>query len=186
VKRALLLLALAACDRADVGGGTDARATMGDGHAATSDGKLADGHNGNALMSTLTSSCGTLQGRALVNYNGNLGIAFTIADSPYTFLGSVSFELPDGFTGSVPDPEHWDGMSDREVVAVSSPSYETFGNHCWFSGQPSGGSVVVTDFRPNQGIVKATFNGLQLKSCVGSSTCTVSGSIETTGSGVFD
>ena len=34
------------------------------------------------LISTLSSSCATLQGRAIVNYNDNLGIAFPESDSP--------------------------------------------------------------------------------------------------------
>jgi len=187
VKRALLLL-LAACDSSGGSGGTDASVASGDGHVTTSDGGSTDGSNGSQLHSTLTTTCtATLQGRAVVNENGNLGIAFTESDSPYTFTGSVQFDLPDGYTGAVPDPEMWDGQGPRRIVAMTTKSYELHGNHCWLSnGSPTGGSISITAYHPLQGIVKATFNGLQLRSCTGSSVCTVNGSIETTGEGVFD
>jgi hypothetical protein len=133
------------------------------------------------VTSTLTSSCATLQGRALVNYNGNFGIAFTEADTPYTFLGSVQFELPDGFTGAVPDPEAWDGMSDRHVVAMTTAAYELHGNHCWSNTQPPAGSLIIQTFEPSAGIVKATFTAFALHSCTGSTICTVTGTIETKG-----
>lgn len=183
---ALLAVALLGCD--DSGGsGTDAGPQPIDGSGSgSSDARLVDAPNGSSLASTLTASCATLQGRAIVNENGNLGVAFTEGDSPYTFLGSIQFELPTGYTGSVPDPENWDGSSPRRVIAASSPTYETFGNHCWTSGAPSGGSITILDYRPTQGIVKAMFTGYQLRSCVGSSVCMISGMIETTGEGVFD
>jgi len=183
---ALLCLLLSACD--DSGGSsTDAGSMPLDGSGGgSSDARLVDAPGGSSLASTLTASCATLQGRAIVNENGNLGIAFTEDDSPYTFLGSVQFELPSGYTGAVPDPENWDGSSPRRVIAASSPSYETFGNHCWTSGQPTGGSIDILDYRPAQGIVKAVFSGYQLRSCTGSSVCTISGMVETTGEGVFD
>jgi hypothetical protein len=133
------------------------------------------------VTSTLTSSCTTLQGRALVNYNGNFGIAFTEADSPYTFLGSVQFQLPDGFTGAVPDPEAWDGTSDRHVVAMTTAAYDLHGNHCWSNTQPPAGSLIVHTFEPNAGIVKATFTAFALHSCTGSTVCTITGTIETKG-----
>lgn len=179
------VLVIAACGTSDPSGadaGTDGRAT-GDGGGSNS----IDAPGGNPLASTLTSSCATLQGRAIVNENGNLGIAFTEDSSPYTFLGSVQFELPSGFTGTVPNPEAWDGTSPRKVVAMTTPSYEIHGNHCWFNNtMPSGGSVVITEYRPADGVVKATFTALPLRSCTGASICTISGSIETTGEGVFE
>lgn len=181
------LILVAACDSS---GGTDldASVTSGDGQVAAGDGGPTDGANGNQLHSTLTTTCtATLQGRAIVNENGNLGIAFTEADSPYTFLGSVQFELPDGYTGAVPDPEMWDGTSPRRVVAMTTKTYDLHGNHCWFNATaPSGGSISIAAYHPLQGIVKATFNALQLRSCTGSEVCAVSGSIETTGEGVFE
>ena len=90
---ALLAVAVLGCD--DSGGsGSDAGLPQIDGSGSGStDARLVDAPNGNALASTLTASCATLQGRAIVNENGNLGIAFTEGDSPYTFLGSVQFEL---------------------------------------------------------------------------------------------
>jgi hypothetical protein len=121
-----------------------------------------------------------------VNVNDNLGIAFTGSDSPYTFLGSIQFELPDGFTGQIPNPEAWDGSSPRHIVAVTTPAYELHGNHCWMMTTPPAGSVTVTELDLAQGIVKATFTSLPMHSCTTSSVCTVSGTIETTGQGVFD
>lgn len=186
-----LLVVLVACGGSSPGpGGDDDGNTLPDGGNGSGSGSGSGQGSGSGsnsgLHSTLTSSCATLQGRALVNENGNLGIAFTESDSPYTFLGSIQFELPDGFTGAIPNPEMWDGSSPRHVVAMTTPSYELHGNHCWMSGSPSGGSVTVTKFAPAQGIVKATFTALPLHSCTGASICTVSGSIETTGEGVFD
>lgn len=190
MNRSLLsaLILVAACDSSGGTGDLDASTTSGDGRTAAGDGGPIDGSNGNQLHSTLTTSCAaTLQGRAIVNENGNLGIAFTEADAPYTFLGSVQFELPDGYTGAVPDPEMWDGSSARRVVAMTTGTYDLHGNHCWFNGSaPSGGSVSITTYHPLQGIVKATFSALQLRSCTGSEVCIVSGSIETTGEGVFE
>ncbi|MBA3456214.1 MAG: hypothetical protein H0T42_24150 [Deltaproteobacteria bacterium] len=188
--RFYLVVLLAACGTSDstgTDGGTttDSNGPMSD---ARGSGSIDAPGPSNRVSSTLTSSCGTLQGRAIVNFNGNFGIAFTEDDSPYTFLGSVQFELPDGYTGTIPNPEAWNGSSARRVVATTSTSYQLHGNHCWFNGAvPSAaGSVVITEFRPNDGVVKATFNALQLRSCTASAVCTVSGSIETTAEGVFD
>lgn len=181
-------LALAACDSA---GGSDPGSDGGaHGSDAGSNALDGGGHGdggGGELVSTLTSPCATLQGRAIVNHNGNLGISFTEGAPGYTFLGSISFELPDGFTGTVPNPEGFDGSSPRKVVALSTASFDTYGNHCWFNGSaPTGGSVTVQEFRPGDGVVEATFTNLQLRSCTGTAVCTVSGSIETTAEGVFD
>ncbi len=138
------------------------------------------------IMSSLTSACATLQGRAIVNYNDNLGIAFTEQDSPYTFLGSVQFQLPDGFTGAVPDPEIYDGSDDRHIAAMTDAGFDLHGNHCWDGAQPPPGTLVIDEYDPTDGIVKATFDNYAMHSCTDSSVCTVSGSIETTGQGVFD
>jgi hypothetical protein len=181
------LALLAACGTSD-STGTDAGTTDGSNGGGDARGSVDAPRASNRINSTLTSSCATLQGRAIVNFNGNLGISFTEDDSPYTFLGSVQFELPAGFTGAIPNPEAWNGSAPRKVVAMTTPSYQLHGNHCWLNGATptAAGSVVITEFRPNDGVVKATFNALQLRSCTGSSVCTVSGSIETTAEGVFD
>ncbi|MFN0249838.1 MAG: hypothetical protein ACKV2T_23345 [Kofleriaceae bacterium] len=190
MRLAFALVVLAACDSS--GGtdpGTDAGSNGGDaGSNQNTDGGMSgDAGSSNRIDSTLTSTCGaTLQGRAIVNFNGNLGVAFTEDDSPYTFLGSVQFELPDGYTGAIPNPEAWNGSDPRKVVAMTTPSYQLHGNHCWTSGAPSGGSVSITEYRPNDGVVKATFASLPLRSCTGAAVCMVSGTIETTGEGVFD
>ena len=192
MRLALALALLVACDSSgtsdpgtDGGGASDAGNHNTDGGAMDGGGNHTDGGASNRIHSTLTSACATLQGRAIVNFNGNLGIAFTEDDSPFTFLGSVQFELPDGFTGAIPNPEVYD-PNQRKIVAMTTPSYELHGNHCWMSATPSGGSVTVTEYHPNNGVVKATFASLPLRSCTGSSVCTLSGTIETTGEGVFD
>ena len=187
MNRTLLLILVAACDSSGgTGGDVDASVTSGDGHVASGDGSTTDGAS-NQLHSTLTTTCSaTLQGRAIVNENGNLGVAFTESNSPYTFLGSVQFDLPDGYTGTIPDPEMWNGSGPRKIVAMTTRSYDLHGNHCWTAGAPSGGSVSIATYHPLQGIVKATFTQLQLRSCTGSEVCSVSGAIETTGEGVFE
>ncbi len=187
----LSLALLAACDSGGTsdpgvdggGGGSDAGSNQNtDGGGMNN----TDGGSSNRIHSTLTSNCGaTLQGRAIVNFNGNLGIAFTEDDSPYTFLGSVQFELPDGFVGAIPNPEVYN-PDQRKIVAMTTPSYELHGNHCWMNTSPAGGSVTVTEYHPNDGVVKATFASLPLRSCTGSSICVLTGTIETTGEGVFD
>lgn len=183
----LALSLLSACDSGGTDPGTDGGNAGSDGGSnQNTDGGSSPDAASNRVSSTLTSACATLQGRAIVNFNGNLGIAFTEDDSPYTFLGSVQFELPDGFTGVIPNPEAWDGSAPRRVVAMTSSSYQLHGNHCWPSGATPVGSVTVTEYDPNNGVVKATFASLPLQSCVGSSVCMVSGTIETTGEGVFD
>ena len=161
---------------ADAGAGSDAMP-----------GPVADAGGTAQLDSTLTSDCATLQGRAVVNFNGNLGISFTEAESPFTFLGSMQFEIPASFSGAIPNPESWDGNSPRHIVAVTSPTFSLHGNHCWFDSTPqSPGSVVITDYRPSDGIVRAQFDSLVLRSCTGAATCTISGDIETTAEGVFE
>ena len=61
------------------------------------------------------------------------------------------------------------------------------GHHCWFDESPQApGSAVVDEFRPADGVVKAQLNSLVLRSCTGVATCTVSGSVEATGAGVFE
>lgn len=178
-----VMAAMAACGGTG-NGGDDAGMTAGPDAGRASGGSGGSG-SGSGLKSTLTASCATLQGRAIVNDNGNLGIAFT--DDVSTFIGSLQFQLPDGFAGPIPDPESWDGQSDRKVVAVTSPSYELHGNHCWPTGDaPTGGSVVIETWKPDRGIVKATFTALALHSCTGGEVCTVDGTLETTGTGVFD
>ncbi|HEY0250056.1 MAG TPA: hypothetical protein VGC41_00965 [Kofleriaceae bacterium] len=192
MKRALVLVVVAACGGGGGGGGgstPDAgRATGDDDQSGDDDTGSGSNQTSNKPMSTLTSSCATLQGRAIVNENGNLGIAFTEDDPPYTFEGSIQFQLPDGFTGSVPNPEVWDGqdVNDRHIVAVTDSSYQLHGNHCWNGATPSGGSVTITEYDPAAGIVKASFVSYPLHSCTGSDVCTVTGAIETTGEGVFD
>ncbi len=96
----------AACGSSGGGGGPGTVDAPNRAANADANGRGGDSGSGNAggdasmqVMSTLTSPCATLQGRAIVNYNDNLGIMFTEHDSPYTFLGSVQFQLPDGFTG---------------------------------------------------------------------------------------
>lgn len=138
------------------------------------------------LDSTLSSTCAELQGRAVVNFNGNLGIAFTDGESPYTFRGSIQFELPTTFGGSVPNPENWDGASPRTIVALTSSDYALHGNHCWFDNAGATGSAVISDYRPSEGIVKAQFDGFSLRGCASNSVCTLSGSIETAGLGVYE
>ncbi len=188
MRLALALALLVACnDGGTSDPGTDGGQSGTDGMTATDGGmNNTDGGSNSGLRSTLTSSCATLQGRAIVNFNGNLGIAFTEDDSPFTFLGSVQFELPDGFVGAIPNPEAWDGSGPRKVVAMTTSSYQLHGNHCWMNTTPSGGSVTVMEYRPNDGVVKATFASLPLRSCTGASVCMVSGTIETTGEGVFE
>jgi len=145
------------------------------------------GPQSSGLSSTLTSDCATLQGRAVVNVNGNLGISFTDADSPFTFRGSLQFELASNFSGTIPNPENWDGSSARQIVAMTTSEFALHGNHCWFQNDASpAGSVSILDYQPSAGIVKAEFTALRLRSCVGESVCTISGTIETTGQGVFE
>ncbi|MEO7092224.1 MAG: hypothetical protein ABI175_03165, partial [Polyangiales bacterium] len=85
------------------------------------------------------------------------------------------------------DPEMWNGSGPRKIVAMTTRTYDLHGNHCWFNATaPTGGSISIATYHPLQGIVKATFTALQLRSCTGAEVCTVSGMIETTGEGVFE
>jgi len=147
-----------------------------------------DAAGGDALASSLTATCATLQGRAIVNENGDLGVSFTEPDLPYTFIGSIQWDLPDGFTGGVPNPEAWDGDSPRLIVAVTSPGFELFGNHCWLDGPPPAqpGTATIDEFDPLAGVVRATFDDYVVRSCTTAATCTINGAIETTGEGVFE
>ena len=195
MKRCLVLVAFAACSGGGSGGGGHGAA--GADAATSSDGKHGSGSNAadagsgapadgssNGFTSTLTSACATLQGRAIVSYNGNLGVAFT--DSNYAFLGSVQFELPDGFTGEAPDPEDWDGTSPRHVIAMTDAGEDLHGNHCWNGETPPPGTLVIQQFDTTDIIVNATFDNFAMHSCTDDTVCTVSGTIVTNGSGVFD
>ena len=182
----------AACGSSGGGGGpgsVDAPNRTAHGDAGSS----TDSSNGNPgsdasmqVISTLTSPCATLQGRTLVNYNDNLGIVFTEHDSPYTFYGSIQFQLPDGFTGAVANPEVYDGSDVRHIAAMTDAGFDLHGNYCWGGDPPPPGTLVIDEYRPTDGVVKATFSNYALHSCTDSSVCTVSGTIETTGQGVFD
>ncbi len=189
-------LLLLACGEGGGGSGVDANSSAFDGGPLfdagpnTSDAGSTAADAGNSeseLHSTLVSDCGAqLQGRAIVNFNGNLGISFTESDGAFSFLGSIQFELPAGFTGLVPNPENWDGQSERHIVATTNSNFTLHGNHCWLDGPPSNpGSVTILEYRPSEGIVRARLNALQLKSCVSDTVCTLSGEIETTATGVF-
>ncbi len=166
----------------------DGAAGNADGAAGNPDGSTGnvDANAGTQLDSTLVSSCATLRGRALVNYNGNLGIAFTEDDLPYSSIGTIQFELPSGFVGTVPNPEQWDGVSPRQLVAVTSAGFELHGSHCWFEDTPPTGTATITEYRPTDGVVRASFSNFPVHSCIGPSVCTVSGTVETTGEGVFE
>jgi hypothetical protein len=181
----VLFVLCAACGSSGGSSSVDAGPGAIDAMHVGSGSNAIDGGGTSKLISTLTSSCATLQGRAIVNYNDNLGIVFTESDSPYTFLGSVQFQLPDGFTGSVPNPEIYDPNSDRHIAAMTTPDFDLHGNHCWMNIVPPSGTLVVDEFQPSAGVVKATFSSYPLHSCTGATVCTVSGKIETTGSGVF-
>jgi hypothetical protein len=190
----LIALLLTACeggeDNEDDGfadGGAESAADAGPSNDAMPGEATDAGSSDSQLISSLTSDCSTLQGRAIVNFNGNLGISFTEAESPFTFLGSIQFEIPSDWNGAIPNPENWDGSSARQIVAVTSSAFTLHGNHCWFEDSPQApGSVVISDYRPSEGIVKAQFDSLALRSCTGAAVCTVSGSIETTAAGVFE
>ena len=174
-------------ERVDGGSGDliDASTRTGDSGVGSPD---AGGGAGGGLTSSLVSDCGaTFSGRAIVNFNGNLGISFTDGESPFTFRGSIQFELPSSTTGSIPNPEDWDGSSPRQIIAMTNPGFTLHGNHCWMQQDANpAGSVLLSDYRPAEGIVNAEFSSLRLHSCVGDAVCTLNGSIETTGEGVFE
>lgn len=190
----LLSLVLVACgedsgeDKDGIDGGVTPMVDAGQGqNDGGTGGPESDAAALRTLDSSLSATCTNLSGRAIVNENGNLGVAFTDDSSPYTFRGSVSLELPSNFSGSIPNPEGWDGSSARLVVAVVDQGFTTFGNHCWFNRPDlSGGTAVVTDYRPQSGIMDVSFSGYVLANCNGGGTCTVNGSVRTEGEGVYD
>lgn len=146
------------------------------------------GGGGGGLTSTLTITCnGQLQGRAIVNYNSNLGIAFTDGAPAFTPRGSISFDFPSGFSGTIDNPEIV-GDGPRHTLAITTSDFTTYGNHCWpFGTAPRGGSATIQEWRPNDGVVRATFSGVPLNNCVTmSDSCQLDGTIETTGEGVFE
>jgi hypothetical protein len=197
MKRWLVVVACAACGHSagpggGGGGGAAGPDAAGGGHhgSGSNNGDAGGGSPGDGsasgFTSTLTSACATLQGRAIVDYNDNLGIAFTDGAPSYTFLGSVQFELPDGFTGEAPDPEDWNGTGPRHVIAMTDAGYDLHGNHCWNGATPPAGTLVIQQFDTSNVVVQATFDNFAMHSCTDDSVCTVSGTIVTTGAGVFD
>jgi len=126
--------------------------------------------------------------RVLVHYNTSLGIVFTDPDSPYTIRGSISFDFPSTFTGSIPNPYSWVDSGVHKEVAITDESYTTWGNHCWKTGDsPSGGSATIEVIDGSQGVVRASFDGFQLRNCINqNATCTLTGSIESADTGVFE
>ena len=129
-----------------------------------------------------------LNGRAIVNWNTNLGISFTDYAPTYSVRGAISFEFPTGFTGAVANPENYEPGGPRHIVAVTDRGFTLHGNHCWeFGTPPRSGSGVIEEWRPNDGVVRATFSDFPVQNCVsGAPPCTISGSISTTGEGVFE
>ena len=145
--------------------------------------------DGDGVASTLVVTCDAeLSGRAIVDWNTNLGISFTDNAPTYSVRGSISFEFPPGFTGVVDNPENYEPGGPRHVVAVTDRSFTLHGNHCWEDGTPPRtGSGFIEEWRPNEGVVRATFTDFPLQNCViGSAPCSITGTIETTGEGVFE
>lgn len=143
---------------------------------------------GPGVTSTLTISCdGELQGRSIVNFNTNLGIAFTDPELPFTSRGSISFDFPSGFSGTVENPELVDD-GPRHTLAITDRAFTTYGNHCWtFGTEPQPGSATIDEWRPTEGIVRATFVDFPVRNCVSmSDTCVINGAIETSGEGTFE
>jgi hypothetical protein len=141
------------------------------------------------VTSTLVVTCDAeLTGRAIVNWNTNLGVAFTDPGSPYSARGSIAFEFPSGFSGTIDNPEDYDPDGPRHIVAITDRAYTLYGNHCWEYGTPPvGGRGVIEQWRPTEGIVRASFEDFPLQNCVSrAGECFLSGMIETTGEGVFD
>ncbi len=115
----------------------------------------------------------------------SLGIIFVDPDT-YALRPNVSFDLPEGVSGSVPNPEDYDPDLPRHTIALVDASNETFGNHCWpCDDKRPHGSLSVETIRPADGIVRATFEAYVLNSCTGDATCALTGTVETTEAGVF-
>lgn len=146
---------------------------------------------GGGVISTLVATgcpAALSSGRVIVHYNTSLGIAFTDPDSPYALRGTLSFDFPSTFTGPIPNPYSWVESGIHKEVAVTDTAYTTWGNHCWQTGDsPTGGSASIEVINGPAGVVRATFQGFQLRNCVSqSATCTLTGSIESSGTGVFE
>ncbi len=161
----------------DAGAGGDAGATV-------------DAGGGQVTSTLVATGCSAQfsSSRVMVHYNTALGVVFTDPTSPYTVQGTISFDFPSTFTGAVPNPYSWVESGVHKEVAVTDTSYTTWGNHCWAVGDnPTGGSATIEVIDGPAGIVRATFQDFQLRNCVTqSSTCTLSGTVETTGTGVFE
>lgn len=131
--------------------------------------------------STLVVDCGaTLQGKSTISSaGGGLSVTF-LGDGE--FRGGLQFTFETGFTGAfVPPP-----LSSEQLVAITTASMITHGTHCWLDSPPAElGSVQIEAYDPAQGIVKAEFHALRLRSCHGDKVteCTINGAIETTGLG---
>lgn len=194
-----LVLALGACDddRPPVSGDAGPRLDAGeprDAGPVPDTGPIPDGGGGTdaggggGVTSTLTITCdGELQGRVIVNYNTALQIAFTDPVSPFASRGSISFDFPSGFSGPIANPEVVDS-GPRHTLAITDRAFTTYGNHCWPVGTPTlGGVATIDEWRPSEGVVRATFLDVELNDCVSmTSTCLLNGAIETSGTGVFD
>lgn len=194
----VLVLALGACDddRPPVSGDAGPRVDAGEPRDAgprpdtgpTPDaGGGSDAGGGGGVTSTLTITCdGELAGRVIVNYNTALQIAFTDPVSPFTSRGSISFDFPSGFSGPIANPEVVDG-GPRHTLAITDRAFTTYGNHCWPTGTTLDATGEIEEWRPSEGVVRASFSNMPLNDCVSMTTaCFLNGSIETTGIGVFD
>jgi len=161
----------------DAGSGRDAGATVDAGGGQVSSTLVATG-----CAAQFSSS------RVMVHYNTALGVVFTDPTSPYSVQGTISFDFPSTFTGAIPNPYSWVESGVHKEVAVTDTAYTTWGNHCWAVGDsPTGGSATLEVIDGPAGIVRVTFQDFQLRNCVTqSSTCTLSGSLETSGTGVFE
>ena len=163
---------------------TDGGSTADAGSSAT------DAGSGGVTSTLVASGCPAVfsSSRVMVHYNTSLGIVFTEPTSPYSVQGTISFDFPSTFTGAVPNPYSWVESGVHKEVAVTDTSYTTWGNHCWQVGDsPTGGSATIDVINGPAGIVRATFQGFQLRRCIDqSSTCTLTGTIESTGTGVFE
>ena len=174
---------------ADAASGTDASTDSG---ATTDAGTSTDvGTEPNGVTSTLVAvgcSAAFAADRVMVHYNTSLGLVFTDADSPYTVRGSISFDFPSGFTGPIPNPYSWVDSGIHKEVAVTDQAFTTWGNHCWKNGEsPTGGSATIELIDGPKGIVRASFHGFQVRNCINqSATCTLTGTIESSETGIFE
>ncbi|MEM9302239.1 MAG: hypothetical protein AAGE01_09030 [Pseudomonadota bacterium] len=148
------------------------------------------GGDDGVISSLATSGCETTfsTDRAMVHFNTSLGIMFTDPAPSFKLNGTIGFDFPPGFSGEIPNPDSRSESGVTTSRSITDNDHASWGNFCWKYGEgATGGSAHIESIDGPAGIVRAVFDNFQLADCeTHGVVCTLTGVIESRGTGVFE